>query len=277
LIDVASSADLRSISTRANGDLVIGGAVTLSELCTDAEVDAVIRQTTEQIASPQIREAATVAGNLCQAKRCWFYRNGFDCYKRAGRGRPCYAVTGDHRFHHAVMDAHRCQATTPSDLAATLMALDAELAIRSADAVRRIPMSQLYSGPGETTLRPGELVTEIVVPRSARSRETAYRKLSLWDGGFAVVTVAVSAERAPSRTGLSDVRVVLGGVAPVPLRAVKVERRLLGGRVDAGSIDHAVKLFLDSTHPLPDNHWKAFAAGNLLRDTLTELLLEDAP
>jgi CO/xanthine dehydrogenase Mo-binding subunit/CO/xanthine dehydrogenase FAD-binding subunit len=276
LIDVASSADLRSIRTRANGDLVIGGAVTLSELCTDAQVDAVIRQTTEQIASPQIREAATVAGNLCQAKRCWFYRNGFDCYKRAGRGRPCYAVTGDHRFHHAVMDAHRCQATTPSDLAATFMALDAELAIRSADAVRRIPMSHLYSGPGETTLRPGELVAEIVVPQRARSRETAYRKLSLWDGGFAVVTAAVSAERARSRRELSDVRVVMGGVAPVPLRAVEVEGRLLDGQVDAGSIDHAVKLFLDSTHPLSDNHWKAFAAGNLLRDTLTELLLEDA-
>jgi CO/xanthine dehydrogenase Mo-binding subunit/CO/xanthine dehydrogenase FAD-binding subunit len=276
LIDVASSADLRSIGIRANGDLVVGGAVTLAELCTDASVDAVIRQTTEQIASPQIREAATVAGNLCQAKRCWFYRNGFDCYKRAGNARPCYAVTGDHRFHHAVMDAHRCQATTPSDLATTFIALDAELAIRSADAVRRIPMSGLYSGPGETTLRPGELVTEIVIPGRARSRETAYRKLSLWDGGFAVVSLAVSAERARSRTGLSDVRVAVGGVAPVPLRAVQVERRLLHGKVDAASIDDAVQHFLDSTHPLSENHWKAFAAGNMLRDTLTQLLLEDA-
>jgi CO/xanthine dehydrogenase Mo-binding subunit/CO/xanthine dehydrogenase FAD-binding subunit len=276
LIDVASSADLRTVSTRTNGDLVLGGAVTLAELCADAEVDAVIRRTAEQIASPQIREAATVAGNLCQAKRCWFYRNGFDCYKRAGAGRPCYAVMGDHRLHHAVMDAHRCQATTPSDLATTLMALDAELAIRSVDAVRRIPMSGLYSGPGETTIRPGELVTEIVVPTRARTRETLYRKLSLWDGGFAVVSMAVSAERTPARTGLSDIRVVIGGVAPVPLRALEVERRLLDGQGDARSVNDAVQHFVDSTHPLSGNHWKAFAAGNMLRDTLTELLLKEA-
>ncbi|CAN5342288.1 hypothetical protein BH09ACT8_BH09ACT8_32590 [soil metagenome] len=87
----------------------------------------VIAAAVESIASPQIRNVATIVGNLLQEKRCWFFRNGFACYKRNGVTSPCYAVMGDHRFQLAVIDGHRCQAVTPSDLATVFTALDARL------------------------------------------------------------------------------------------------------------------------------------------------------
>lgn len=277
LVDVAGCADLRAISANPRGDLAIGGAVTLAQLCAHGEVDAVLKRTAEQIASPQIREAATVAGNLCQEKRCWFYRNGFDCYKRAGAARPCYAVLGDHRFYHAVMGAHRCQATTPSDLATTLLALDAELELRSSEQTRRIPLGRLYRGPGETTRSPGELISTIIIPARARARDTRYRKLSLWSGGFAVASVAVSAEWNSARTEVQDIRIVVGGAAPVPSRLVELERHVHESGVSALSTEAVANLFLDATHPLPGNHWKAFAVANMLRDALSELQRSGTP
>ena len=106
----------------------IGGAIRLHRLehGDGTPAQRLVAETVRTIASPQIRAMATVAGNLCQEKRCWFYRNDFACFKRGGWTCPCYAVNGDHRYHHAVAGAHRCQAVTPSDLATTLVALDAE-------------------------------------------------------------------------------------------------------------------------------------------------------
>src|SRR5690606_951829 len=114
-----------------------------------------------RIASPQIRQVATVAGNLCQEKRCWVYRSGFDCYKRSGPTCPCYAVRGDHRFYHAVLGGHRCQAVTPSDLATVLAALDASVAVEGPRRRRVLGLDELYTGPGETALAGDELLVEV--------------------------------------------------------------------------------------------------------------------
>jgi CO/xanthine dehydrogenase Mo-binding subunit/CO/xanthine dehydrogenase FAD-binding subunit len=273
LISLMHVPELASITETGAGDLVIGSAVTLADLarspCTAR--DAALREAVAGIASAQIREAATVGGNLCQGKRCWFYRSGFQCYKRGGSTCPCYAVTGDHRYHHAVLGAHRCQAVTPSDLATVFGALDARVHLVSGRGDRVIPISRLYAGPGETSLATGEIIRAIEIPGPARQRLTGFGKLRLWEGDFAVASAAVCADIQTGRT--REVRIVLGGVAPTPYRAVAAERRLTGQPATPQVIAAAAQAWTPRAHPLPGNAWKVEAACALLRRTLEETLL----
>ena len=187
---------------------------------------------------------ATVGGNLCQAKRCWFYRNGFDCYKRRGATAPCYAVLGDNRYYHAVLGAHRCQAVTPSDLATVLVALDATVRLASRSGERTLPVARLYTGPGETALRRGEIVADVTVPAAARARVSGFEKLRLWEGDFSVVSACASLDVAGGR--VRDARIVLRsgradavsrpgrGAAPARAAAGSLHHRRRRGGVDGG-------------------------------------------
>ena len=197
-----------------DGVLRIGAAVSLAELEESLPPGlAYVAEAVRSIASPQIRNSATVGGNLAQEKRCWFFRNGFSCYKRNGVTSPCYAVEGDHRFQHAVIDGHRCQAVTPSDLGTVLQAADAEVVLRRGERRRRLPLADLYDGPGELALADGEIIAEIVVPVPAASRRGSFRKLALYQGDFATASATVSADVGRDGTW-TGVRIVLGAVAP---------------------------------------------------------------
>lgn len=275
VVDLTAIGELKKIEILPDGSLSLGAAVTLSELGANNLCGSALTETLQQIATPQIRQSATIAGNLAQAKRCWFYRNGFDCYKRGGRARPCYAVTGDHRFYHAIQEAHRCQAVTPSDLATTLIALDAEVELRTGETSRRVNLEGLYIGPGELDIKPNEVIASINIPAKARQRNTLYRKLSLSHGGFAIMNVCASARI--DETGIaSDVHIVVGSIAPQPSRERGLEKLLNGRRVDAQMIDDCVHRWLSRTHPLEHNHWKAFAAANVIRETLLAVFKVDA-
>lgn len=269
LVDLTGVPELTRSDITPEGDLVIGAAATLTQLAEVAHRhgDRAIADTIATIASDQIRNVATVAGNLCQQKRCWFFRQGFTCYKRGGASCPCYAVLGDHRFYHAALGAHRCQAVTPSDLATTLTALDAVVTVRGGTGSREIPVEQLYTGPGETSLGPHELITTVTVASDARQRTTAFEKLSLFEGGFAVVSVAVSVEVGTGGR-LSAVRAVLGGIAPIPYRARETERLLHGALPDEQLIRTASEAWTVHAHPLPGNRWKVDAAAGLLARTI---------
>jgi CO/xanthine dehydrogenase FAD-binding subunit len=211
---------------------------------------------------------ATVAGNLCQRNRCWFFRSGFDCYKRGGPTCPCYAVEGDHRFYHAVAGAHRCQAVTPSDLATTLTALDATVLVAGPGGRRAMPIGEFFTGPGETVLKREELVTGVIVPATARARASRYQKLNLWEGDFAVVSACASLSVAGDGT-VDDARLVLGAVAPTPLRLRRLERRLRGMRVDdRDGLTAICDSWASAAHPLARNEWKVGAASALLRRTI---------
>ena len=276
LIATSEAAELRRVDRTPAGDIRIGAGVTLSRLITElADEVPAIADAASSIASEQVRNAATLGGNLAQAKRCWFFRNGFDCYKRGGPTCPCYAVLGDHRFHHAITDAHRCQAVTPSDLATVLVALDATLTLRSAARRRDVPASSLYSGPGEIDLDDGEMITQVTIGAAAASRPSAFCKLALFQGDFAMVSAAVSAAVAPDGRW-HDVRIVLGAIAATPRRMRAAERSLEGRATDRATLRSAVAAELRRiAHPLADNAWKIRAADGIAAQA-AELLLERA-
>lgn len=269
LVDLTGVGELRGIR-RVDGGLLVGGAATLAEVERAAHEHGlpVLAETVATIASAQIREVATVAGNLCQEKRCWFFRNGFDCYKRSGPTCPCYAVDGDHRFHHAVVGAHRCQAVTPSDLATTLLALDAAVLVHSPAGRRDLAVDALYTGPGETVLARDEIVTAVRIPGAAAGTGHAFEKLALWHGDFAMAAVCAAVRVDPSDGRVDWVRVALGGVAPVPWRAQAVERRLVGARPTPQLCGAAARAWTRDAHPLPGNAWKVTAAAGLVERAL---------
>ena len=280
LIDTMSIGRLRQLDETPDGDLRIGAAVTLEDLrrrlaqSGSLPGDAMLADLLTELATSQIRELATVGGNLLQDKRCAFYRNGFGCYKRSGRTAPCYAVLGDHRFHHAVLGAHRCQAVTPSDLATGLLALDALVHSLppGSKPPRRRAVDQLYSGPGEPDLATGELVTMLEVPAAARARPAAFEKLRLYAGDFAVCSAAVSLELNDDGATIADARVSLGAVAPKPYRAERTEKRLAGiGLDDQDSLKEASWAWVYDTNPLPNNVWKVEAACGLLHRALNRI------
>lgn len=273
LISVLDVAEMKRIKFNADGSLSIGAAVSLAQLRRDVGSRVpLIAEAVAHIASAQIREMATVGGNLLQEKRCWFYRNGFDCYKRSGFGAPCYAVLGDHRFYHSAIAAHRCQAVTPSDLATALLALDAEAVVASTSGSRRIPLAKLYVGPGETSLGQGELLVEARLGAEATSRRGRFEKLGLWEGDFAIVSVAITTLPAANHRW-RDLRIIVGGIAPVPWRARKTERILEGTRPDVVALRRTLDRELDAAaHPLSRNAWKLDAAAGLAEHAVEHLL-----
>ncbi|MBM9464178.1 molybdopterin-dependent oxidoreductase [Aeromicrobium sp. YIM 150415] len=260
----------RAITVDERGALRIGAAVTLAELA-DHLRDRLpfVSEAIDSIASPQIRNTATVGGNLAQEKRCWFFRNGFACYKRNGATSPCYAVEGDHRFQHAVIDGHRCQAVTPSDLGTVLASVDAEVVVGRAGGRRTLRIGELYSGPGELSLEPGEVILEIVIGAEDLDRQGGFAKLSLYHGDFATASATITALGKEGR--LRDVRIVLGAVAPTPWRARETERALEGTVVSRLRLRAELDAELDRiAHPLPRNGWKLDAVAGLAEQALEQ-------
>jgi CO/xanthine dehydrogenase Mo-binding subunit/CO/xanthine dehydrogenase FAD-binding subunit len=275
-VAVGGLEEMRHVRTTEDGGLDVGGAVTLEELDSAlAERVPAVRAAVRTIASPQIRVAATVAGNLLQAKRCWFFRNDFPCYKRNGVTSPCYAILGDHRFQHAAVGAHRCQAVTPSDLATVLIALDATITTDGPSGRRTSAVADLYSGPGETVLGKDELLVGVHLPAAALARRTVFEKLARWSGDFATASVAVST-RASSDGRWTEVRVVLGALAPTPYRCQPVERALEGLRPSVADVRRLLDAELDRTaHPLPGNVWKLDAIAGLAERATERLLARE--
>lgn len=273
LLDVP---EMKGVRTDADGSLVLGAATTLAEVARATAGVPLLSETIATIASSQIRAMATVGGNLLQGKRCWFYRNGFNCYKRAGLSAPCYAISGDHRFYHAAIGGHRCQAVTPSDLATALGALDAEAVIAGRFGRRTVPILALYSGPGETVLGHEDVLVEIRLPAAALGRCARFEKLGLWEGDFAVASCALSyLDKGDGRW--RDVRIVLGALAPTPWRATQAERALEGTRPTLSELRRHLDRQLDRTaHPLARNAWKLDAAAGLAENAAERLLEKTA-
>ncbi len=270
VIDLSQVKELRGIR-EANGGLEIGAMTPLAEVARHPVVRekfGLLMEAAELVASPQIRNQGTIGGNVSQDTRCWYYRGGWNCY-RAG-GNTCYADTPTAvNREHAIFDADRCVAVSPSDTAPALVALDAAMVIRSRKGERVVPAEQYFVGPGidimrMTALQPGDLLTAIRIPGTWAGAQFYFEKVrdrQVWD--FPLVNVA-SAIKFTNGT-IQGARIVVGAVAAVPKRLPRVEAALAGKPRNEETADMAGKLAVDGAQTLRYNGYKVPLMRNLVK------------
>jgi xanthine dehydrogenase YagS FAD-binding subunit len=276
LVDLTGIDGLRGWSRERGRGLRIGALTPLVELETDEGLGRampILREAMRDAATLQLRTMGTVGGNLLQRNRCWYFRDeGTPCWLKGGN--RCFAVDGENRYH-AIIGAQECVMVSPSDLVPALIAYDAEIALASSRGRRRMKLADLFVAPHgrerrEHALRSGELITEVRVPEAALARRGTYLKAmdrKAWS--FALVSVAAAAkiERGLAR----EVRLVLGGVAPVPWRVTAAENGLEGSGLDDAACADAADRVLAGATPLRDNGYKVTLARELVRRALRSL------
>src|SRR5690606_9547308 len=203
--------------------------------------------------SPQVRNMASVGGNLLQRTRCGYFRDpGSPCNKRV-RGSGCPAITGHNRGNAILGGSEHCIATHASDLAVALTALEATVHLLGPGGERAVPIADLYLLPGatpdrETVMRPGELITRVEVPRTPAARRSRYLKLrDRASFEFAVVSVAAALEMRGSV--VRDVRLAFGGVGTRPWRDTRVEAALRGRPLTPQALQEAGRVLVGEARP----------------------------
>ena len=261
LIDI-TSLPLRGVIA-GRGLVSVGALTTMEELAAHpvvAERLPVVRQSLLLAASPQLRNMATVAGNLLQRTRCRYYRDvSCACNKRVP-GSGCGALNGHHRMHAILGTSEHCIATHASDLAVALVALDAMVRIRGADRERAVPLTEFYRTPGDTpsvenVLERGELITSVEVPLLPEGTRSGYLKVrdrASYEFALASAAVALVITDGVMR----DARVALGGLATVPWRARAAEDILRGAPATPETFAAAAEAALDGASPRAGNAYK---------------------
>ena len=270
VVDLSQVAELKGVRD-VNGGLEIGAMTPLTEIVRHPVVKekfGLLMQAAELVASPQIRNQGTIGGNVSQDTRCWYYRGGWDCY-RAG-GNVCYADTPMAvNREHAIFDADRCVAVSPSDTAPALVALDAQMVINSSAGERVVNAEDYFIGPGiditrMTVLRPGDLLTAIRIPSTWAGAQFYFEKVrdrQVWD--FPLVNVASAIKF--SNNSIDSARVVVGAVSCVPKRLRTVEAALVGKPRDEATADMAGKMAVAGARVLRYNAYKVPLMRNLVK------------
>jgi xanthine dehydrogenase YagS FAD-binding subunit len=220
-------------------------------------------------ATPQVRNVATIGGNLCQDVRCWYYRyprhigGPIPCLRK-GSG-PCFAVSGDNRYH-AIIRGKKCFAVCPSDTATALAAMDAQIKVAGPDGERGIGVTDFFNPLGNALNR-DEMVTEIQVPRLNGTTKQTFLKFTLRNPvDFAIVSVAsvITLEGGVC----TDARIALGAVAPAPVRAKKAEQVIKGRPIDPGTATEAGEQAVAGAKPLSMNAYKIEITKSLVKRVL---------
>ena len=217
--------------------LRLGAAATMADVAAHpavVEQFPVISEALLNSASPQVRNQATMGGNLLQRTRCPYFRDvGYAACNKRAPGSGCSAIGGENRWHAVLGTSENCIAANPSDLAVALVALDAAVEVRGAGGQRTVPLADFHRLPGdtphiETVLEPGEVIAAITVPASPVARRSHYLKVrDRASFEFAVVSAAVALDMDGGR--IRQARVALGGVGTKPWRVPRVEAALAGG------------------------------------------------
>lgn len=265
--------------TERSGALVVGAAVRNSDLAADPRVRAgypAVSQALLAGASGQLRNMATVAGNLLQRTRCLYFQDTQKPCNKRQPGSGCPARTGVHRDLAILGASEACVATHPGDFAVALAALDAVVLVTGPAGERRLTLDEFYRLPGEhpehdTVLGPADLITGIELPEaSALTRNSAYRK-ARDRASYAFAAGSVAAAITTADAAVQDVRIALGAVAHRPWRARTAERALIGGPATPEAFRAAMEAELEQADPLPDNAFKVALSRNLASALLEEL------
>ena len=269
VVDLGAIENLRAIRSSADG-LTIGAMATLREVIRHPDVRgqySILADAAALAASPQIRNQGTLGGNLAQDTRCWYYRDGWNCY-RAG-GNVCYADTPTAmNREHCILGASRCVAVNPSDTAPALVALDAEMDVRNGGGTRTVAAEEFFVGPAidimrMTVLEPGDLLTAIRIPSTwagARFYFEKSRDRAVWD--FALASVASAAKIANGV--VEEIRIAVNGVAPTPLRLRASEDAVRGQRLTEDAAARAGEAATEGVRPLAHNGFKTALLRNLV-------------
>ena len=270
VIDLSQVRELRGIHAAGDG-LEIGAMTTLTEVVRHPVVRekfGILPNAAEAAASPQIRNQGTIGGNVSQDARCWYYRGGWPCY-RAG-GNICYAdtPTGLNR-EHAILDADRCVAVSPSDTAPALIALDAKMVVRTPKGERVVDAENYFIGPSiditrMTILKPGDLLTSIRIPGTWAGAQFYFEKVrdrNVWD--FPLVNVAAAI--VMSGNTIQRIRLAVNGVAAHPVRLTAVEAAVTGKPRSEETGDLAGQLAIQGAEPLQYNGFKVPLLRNLVK------------
>lgn len=284
LVNIRNISTLRGISATKDG-LHLGPLATLSELAAHPEIQqsyAALSDAAGHAATPQVRNMATLGGNITQRPRCWYFRsNDFDCKKKGGTSDVCHAHEGENQYH-AVINNGTCAMVHPSSTAVPLLAMDAQVELTSKRGKRSVAMGEFYVPPersliNETVLQPGELITSIFVPAPEPGTRSAYQKYGdkesfdwpLADAGVVLVMDGSRCRKAA---------IVLGVAAPTPIRSQAAEAVLTGKTIDETIARAAATAAMQGATPLSQNGFKTqlfqtaiyrtilLAAGQMQRD-----------
>jgi xanthine dehydrogenase YagS FAD-binding subunit len=263
---------LRGIDT--SDGLRIGALERMSDVAAHPGVYPVISRALLQSASQQLRNMASIGGNLMQHTRCGYFRDVTTPCNKREPGSGCSAIEGAHRMHAVLGTSDSCVATHASDLAVALVALDAQVRLVGAAGERTVALAEFYRTPGdtpqvETDLRAGELISEVLVPRLDWAPRSTYVKVrDRQSYEFALCSAAVALDVSDGQ--VVDARVAVGGVATVPWRLTAVEAALRGRPASQATFEDAASVAAEGARPLPANGFKV----PLLRRTVIRALLE---
>jgi xanthine dehydrogenase YagS FAD-binding subunit len=246
LLNIKTIADMDYIKEE-DGVLKIGALARISDVADNSVVKEKYARPGSggrAVASPDIRNMGTIGGNICQQVRCWYFRssgNYFNCLRKSSGG-TCYALTGDNRYHSIFVATNGCVAVNPSDIAPALVALGAKIVTNQ----RTLEAADFFvpTGAGATSLKTGEIVTEIQVPEPAQDAKSIFVKFAIRKSiDFPIVNCAAVITQADGK--VSAASIVLGAVAGAPRRAAAAEAALIGKAIDETSAqaagDEAVK------------------------------------
>jgi xanthine dehydrogenase YagS FAD-binding subunit len=244
--------------------LRLGAAATMAEVAAHPGVIEhypVISEALLNSASPQVRNQATMGGNLLQRTRCPYFRDvGYTACNKRAPGSGCAAIGGENRWHAVLGTSENCIAAHPSDLAVALVALDAAVEVRGARAERTVPLTDFHRLPVdtphiETVLEPGEVIAAITVPANPAARRSHYLKIrDRASFEFAVVSAAVALDMDGDR--IRQARVALGGVGTKPWRVPQVEAALAGASLDPAALRQAAALAAEGAEGRGHNAFK---------------------